>query len=618
MVVLFVLVLVVLVGAAGLLLDGGMASANRRQAQAAADTAALAAARAVGSGQDGVTNARQIAALNGFSATTTDCAGATITGVEVNQPPLSGAYVGNSSYIEVIARRAMRTGFAGLVGQGCWMVPARAVAVVDGSAVSPCTFCALNNTSDNHTLVLNNGATLRVEGEIYVNSTNGSAPSAPCNVKAYKVCGDGFDVFGAGGCVNAKRISTVGGWETHDGNIAWADEITPGCEWYTPTAQAQPSKVCIHMPVLPDALNDPANPGSIVHPPTPGSRPIAGQNGCPATALSGSGTSSSPAELVISSGTPTICPGTYYGGIEIRNGASVTMLPGVYTVVGGGFAVLGSSSVDGSAGVMIYNSSGNGTKVNTSPGTSTVPGPVAGKVNPKNVELTSNDSTSSPGQTVTFRFELERNGSGRPVPTGTVTFYNGEAAICANVALLPVGDGKTGYKTCNQTYTIWGTRAISAIYWGDLVYNAAGDAMTQTITAPSGSIAPITIDTTGTVKLNAPTAGQYAGLTLFQDRTSNLTVTLDPGESGTTCPSGYMTANIDNPTDAAWKSGCGPIGGLRGTVYAAHEDALVYINAGGLAQLQVIAGLIQVDSGANARFGWTSTFFAGGTIHLAE
>ena len=616
MVVLFALILVVLAASAGLLLDGGMASATRRQAQAAADTAALAAARAIGSGQNGVTKAREIAALNGFSATTPDCSGTTVTGVEVNQPPLSGAYTGNSSYVEIVARRAMRTGFAGLIGQGCWMVSARAVAVVDGSAVSPCTFCSLNNTADNHTLVLNNGATLRVDGEIYVNSTNGGVTPGVCALKGYEVCGDGFDVFGDGGYISAKKISVVGGWETHDGNIATADEITTGCEHYTPPSQGPPAKVCVHMPVLPDPLNDPANPAAYVAPPTPGSRPIAGQNGCPAYALSSAGTSSAPDKLEISSGTPTICPGTYYGGIKLTNSASVTMMPGVYIIVGGGFAMLNNSSIDGTAGVMIYNSSGSGTAVNTTAGTSSVPDPIVGKVNPKNVELKSDDSSSVPGQTVTFTLTMEKNGT--VLPTGTVSFWDGDSLICGSVALTEVGDGKKVHASCSQTYTIWGTRSIHAIYWGDTIYNAAGDAATQTIAAPSGNIAPITFTTTGTVKLSAPSTGSYAGLTLFQDRTSNLVITLEPGQSGVTCPEGYMTANIENPSGTDWKSGCGPIGGLRGSVYAAHQDALVYINAGGLAQLQVIAGMIQVDSGANARFGWHASYFVGGQIHLAE
>ena len=141
-------------------------------------------------------------------------------------------------YIEVVVRKAMRTGFAAVVGQACWMVSARSVSVASGSGGSGCTFCSLNSTSSNHTLVLKNSATLRIDGEIYVNSTNGGTTPGVCAVDDKSVCGNGFDVFGLGGYISAVQISTVGGWETHDGNTATADTITVGCEWYTPTGQA--------------------------------------------------------------------------------------------------------------------------------------------------------------------------------------------------------------------------------------------------------------------------------------------------------------------------------------------------------------------------------------------
>ena len=63
---------------------------------------------------------------------------------------------------------------------------------------------------------------------------------------------------------------------------------------------------------------------------------------------------------------------------------------------------------------------------------------------------------------------------------------------------------------------------------------------------------------------------------------------------------------------------CGDIGGLQGTVYAAHQNALVLIEASGMANLQVIAGEIQVDSDADARFGFKASVFANSSIHLVE
>jgi Flp pilus assembly protein TadG len=620
MVVIFTLCLLVLVAVAGMLLDGGMASANRRQAQAAADTAALAAAKAYATGGDATSAALAIAATNGFASSTTNCSGGTITGVSVNNPPTSGSYNATPGYIQVVVQRAMRTGFSGLVGQPCWMVSARAVASVNNSAVAPCNFCSLNDTNDNHTLVLKNGATLRVDGEIYVNSASGGN-SGGCTTSAWKVCGDGFDVFGAGGYISAKTISTVGGWETHDLNIATADSLAQlngaDCPQHpNPPSQTQTANVCIHMPVMVDPLNDGSRPGNIVYPPAAGARPVAGVNGCPSGATSGPGTASNPSLLTMSSGSKTICPGTYYGGVQIKSSASVTMLAGTYVVVGGGFQVLNSSSVDGSAGVMIYNASGTGEAVNTTQGNDLVPPNQAGHVNPGGVNLTQDHSSTAPGASVLYTMTVDKGGGSNNAPTGTVDFFDGNIQICAAVPLASAGTTKRT-ATCTQTYEIWGTHAIEAVYSGDTTYNAIGDAVTHTVTTPGGTtIGPVTLLTTGSVKLAGPTAGAYSGLTIFQERSSNLTITIQPGSGGPTCPSGFMTASLTG--GAAWMSGCGAIGGLRGTIYAPNDDALVYITASGLAPVQVMAGMIEVDSDADARFAYDAAYFANGTIHLVE
>jgi RHS repeat-associated protein len=54
----------------------------------------------------------------------------------------------------------------------------------------------------------------------------------------------------------------------------------------------------------------------------------------------------------------TLSPGTYQGGIKISGQASVTLLPGIYYMQGGGFSVTGQAVVSGD-GVMIYNAPGN-------------------------------------------------------------------------------------------------------------------------------------------------------------------------------------------------------------------------------------------------------------------
>ena len=622
-VVLFTMVLMVLVAVAGMLLDGGMASGTRRQAQAAADTAALAAAKAAATGGDGTAAARAIAATNGFPTSTPNCSGEAITGVTVSNPPTTGPSAGIVGFVEVTVQRAMRTGFSGLVGQSCWMVSARAVAAVSNSAVAPCNFCSLNDTSSNHTLVLKNGATLRVDGDIYVNSSSGGYTPGTCTLSSWKVCGDGFDVFGTGGYISAKTISAHGGWETHDLNIATADGLAtfngaPCTEHPQPPSQTQTANVCIHVPIMADPLNDSSKPGNIVYAPATGARPVAGVNGCPGGATSGTGTASSGALLTLSSGTPTICPGTYYGGIKISGTASVTMLPGIYVIVGGGFQVINSASVDGSAGVMIYNASGSGQAVSTTAGTDLVPAALPGYGTPGGVSLAQDHASTAVGAPVIYTMTVDKSKSVGIAPSGTVDFYDGSALVCGAVPLMNAGTTKRTAQ-CTQTYTIWGTRSIAAVYSGDTLYNAVGDTVTHTIPTPAGTtIAPITILTTGSAKLTGPKSGMYSGLTIFQERSSNLTITLQPGSSAVSCPGDFMTANIANGNGADWKSGCGAIGGLQGTIYAAHDDALVYITASGLAPLQVIAGMIQVDSDADARFAFSAAYFANGRIHLTE
>src|SRR5262249_9823897 len=60
--------------------------------------------------------------------------------------------------------------------------------------------------------------------------------------------------------------------------------------------------------------------------------------------------------LHISSGAVTLSAGTYVGGITIDGTASVTLLPGVYFMSGGGFLVSGHGSVtDNGAGVLLVN-----------------------------------------------------------------------------------------------------------------------------------------------------------------------------------------------------------------------------------------------------------------------
>ena len=664
MIVIFTLCLLAIMAMAGLLIDGGMAWSHRRQAQAAADTAALAAAKAVvsGSSADAVRlAAKTVANQNGFGNVTTDCSGVTLPGnagpgVQVNHPPLSGAHtvandpVGANSFVEVITSRKMTTTFSGAVGVPCWMVSARAVSSIGTKSVASCSFCSLNESYGNHTLVLKNGATLRVDGDIYVNSKDGltgddknvSFDGNTCvpgqedgKVKGdFFVCGDGFDIFGTGGTISARTISAVGGWETHDFNIAWADALAKKngapCPLHTqPLGYSTPvANVCIGMPSIADPLNDGATPTNIIPVPPVVGKPVAGVDGCPSSGVTiPTGTSALPALLTIQGSVVTkICPGTYFGGLSIKGSAIVTMMPGVYYMAGGGFTIANAAAVDGTAGVMIYNASGTASVEDTNPGVDLVPAKSKTKKDP--VIAKGGGLTASPNknitvdQSVVLTFEIEKNKAA--LPTGTMTFYDGQDPIsgaCTNMAVGAGSNGNAVKATCTTSWPAFGTKSISAVYSGDATYNAIGDTLTITIPPPAGApIAPISITGTGNVKLYGETSGVYKGLTIFQDRTSALTITLQPGAGGPACnPDGsWLTIDVPDNPNVDTPDACGPLGGLRGTIYAANQDALVYITASGLSNLQVIAGKIQIDSDANARFAYTPEYFANGSIRLVE
>jgi hypothetical protein len=105
-----------LIGIVGLAVDGSIAYSDRRRAQNAADSSALAAALAKVRGQDLTSTALTRAASNGFDND------GTLNIVTVNNPPAAGCdgtngpYAGNPEYIQVKIQETTKTFFAPVVG----------------------------------------------------------------------------------------------------------------------------------------------------------------------------------------------------------------------------------------------------------------------------------------------------------------------------------------------------------------------------------------------------------------------------------------------------------------------------------------------------------------------
>ncbi|RJP52792.1 MAG: hypothetical protein C4583_05995 [Anaerolineaceae bacterium] len=107
--ILIVLGVVALIGLTGIAVDGSLAYTDRRQAQNAADSAALSGALAYIRGEDMQAAALQAATQNGY-------ANGSETTVTVNQPPVDGPYAGNMQYIQVIIASKVQARFGTVVG----------------------------------------------------------------------------------------------------------------------------------------------------------------------------------------------------------------------------------------------------------------------------------------------------------------------------------------------------------------------------------------------------------------------------------------------------------------------------------------------------------------------
>ena len=108
---LVVLGMVALLGITALVVDGGNVFLDHREAQNAADSAALASALARVRGENFVQKANEFAALNGYNND-----GATNT-VQVFSPPIEGDHVGDIEYIQIIITSRVDTFFGGVIGQ---------------------------------------------------------------------------------------------------------------------------------------------------------------------------------------------------------------------------------------------------------------------------------------------------------------------------------------------------------------------------------------------------------------------------------------------------------------------------------------------------------------------
>jgi hypothetical protein len=282
-----------ILGLCGLAVDVGLIYSARRTMQTAADAAAVAGATALRDAQTASSAARAAATLNGF----TD--GSNNVSVAVNNPPLSGTYSGNASYVEVVVTQPQPTYFLRALGYNTVSVSTRAVS---GAISGPACMYSLNKTASNAFVV-----------------SGGSAVTADCGILVRSNNSSGLVVSGSLSALTATTIGVVA-----SGYSAGTGAITP-----TPMVNVAP-------------FGDPL---ASVPAPSVGAIPSSCTTSPDTTSEHG---------YSVSGGAPTINPGTYCGGITVSGTTTVRLNPGTYILYGGGLNISGGSNLIGD-GVTFYN-----------------------------------------------------------------------------------------------------------------------------------------------------------------------------------------------------------------------------------------------------------------------
>ncbi len=206
--VLVALAMVVLIAMVGLVIDGGMAWEKRREAQNAADMAALAGTRVVAQSVGGAARTNQDV-YNAISAIATANNGATVPGlgtatgalyVDSKGAPISGSYVTNAASaipatargVKVPTSRSWTPFFLGLVGISNWSASADATARTTVGASPVCVFCVIGTSP---TFKMQDAATSLVVNGGAIGSNSGLNCQANSTLTSAGV-GLGMGIFG--------------------------------------------------------------------------------------------------------------------------------------------------------------------------------------------------------------------------------------------------------------------------------------------------------------------------------------------------------------------------------------------------------------------------------------
>jgi len=304
--VLTALLLPVLLGITGLVIDAGLLMVSSRKAQNAADAAATAAAFDLLLGR-AVDTARATAVT--YTRAHNQLTTANVT---VNVPPSRGPYQGDPSYVEVIVQNSVRTVFIHMLGVNRdQLVRRRAVAGMKPINVTPGVI-ALDSAARPGISVGGNGS-LTVKGNITVNSAGGGLDET----------GQAINNGNAG---NAMSVSNNASIRATDMRVVGGVNNPSNFRQYDPTVPGTPLRTRA-LPV----------PDPFLYLPPP-------------TVATGASSAVHAAVSVSGNTAVTLTPGVY-PSIAISSG-TVVFQPGIYIIRGGDLKVTEQNVT--ANGVMFY------------------------------------------------------------------------------------------------------------------------------------------------------------------------------------------------------------------------------------------------------------------------
>lgn len=344
-ILLVALALTVLLGMAGLGIDMGYLRHVKTRLQSAADAAAIAGAGNVPLGLSSLTTAGQNAATaNGFTLTAAGACSPTAGQIAINNPPCylaktTDPHNGDSNYVEAVLTATTPTLFARVLGISSVNLTARAEAQYDARAN-----CVFATDQTNKWAFQDSGNTFISSCGIIVESNDSRAMKCTGSVT-----------------FNVPFIGIDGG--------------TTAC----PAFLTPPVYANMGASVRPNPLD----PLAYLTAPTVGSCGTTVSS--PYTGFPGIGSGRNNTGLQIS-GSVTLNPGVYCGGIEFKAGSNVTLNAGTYILAAStasngtslGLTIDDGATVTGTSGVTFYNTQGG---QSGSAGAVTLACPSSGNIN---------------------------------------------------------------------------------------------------------------------------------------------------------------------------------------------------------------------------------------------